>query len=159
MAMPRISFDPRRPHHWLAFGFGAGLVPWAPGTAGTLVGVPFYLLLAPLPLVGYLAVLAGLTLIGVWACDRTAAELDEGDPSAVVWDEILGLLVTLTAAPTGWGWILAGVVLFRIFDILKPWPIRVLDRRLKGGWGIVLDDLLAGLCALGVLQGLAAWLG
>ncbi len=157
--MPRVRLDPRRPHQWLAFGFGAGLAPWAPGTAGTLVGVPIYLLLAPLPLSGYLAAVAGLGLIGVWACDKAAAELGEGDPSAVVWDEIVGLLVTLTAAPAGWRWVAAGVVLFRVFDILKPWPIGAIDRRLEGGRGIMLDDVLAGLCAWAVLQGLARWLG
>lgn len=157
--MGRVNFDPRRPHHWLAFGFGAGLSPWAPGTLGTLVGVPLYLLLAPLPLEGYLAAVGILGLIGVWACGKTAAELGQGDPSAVVWDEILGILVTLTAAPPGWIWIGAGVVLFRAFDILKPWPISALDRHLKGGWGILLDDVLAGLCAWALLQGLVGSLG
>ncbi len=157
--MPAVNFDIRRPHHWLAFGFGAGLVPGAPGTAGTLVGVPVYLALSPLPLWGYGAAVLGLGLVGVWACAKAAAELGEGDPRAVVWDEIVGFLVTMVAAPPGWLWVVAGVVLFRVLDILKPWPIGAVDRRLRGGWGIMLDDVVAGVMASGVLQGMDWWLG
>lgn len=143
----KSGFDPRRPHHWIAFGFGSGLVPWAPGTFGTLAALPLYLILAPLPLGGYLAALAVVIVIGIWACDRTARDLGRKDPGAIVWDEFAGLLVTLTGAPAGWGWLLAGFLLFRCFDILKPWPIRWLDRRVPGGLGIMLDDLAAGLAA------------
>jgi phosphatidylglycerophosphatase A len=147
-------FDWRRPHHWLAYGAGSGLSPWAPGTAGTLAAIPLYLLVAPLPLVAYLALVAASFAIGVWACGKTARELGVDDPSPVVWDEVVGLLVTLIAAPPGWVWVLVGFLLFRLFDILKPWPIRVLDRDLHGGLGIMLDDLVAGLMAWGVLQAL-----
>jgi len=150
------AFDWRRPHHWLAYGFGSGLVPWAPGTAGTLAAVPLYLLLRPLPLGWYLAAVALLFAIGIWACDKTERELHSKDPSAIVWDEIVGFLLTMTAAPPGWSWILAGFVLFRIFDILKPWPIRVLDEKLSGGSGIMLDDLLAGAMAWAILNLLQA---
>ena len=86
-------------------------------------------------------------LVGIWACDRTARDLGNKDPGAIVWDEFAGLLVTLTGAPAGWAWVLAGFVLFRGFDILKPWPISWLDRRVGGGLGIMLDDLAAGLAA------------
>jgi phosphatidylglycerophosphatase A len=158
MAKGRIvpSFDRRRAHHWIAYGFGAGLCRWAPGTLGTLVAVPVYLLLRPLPLPWYLGVLLACFLIGVWACGKTARELNAHDPAAIVWDEILGFLLTMTAAPPGWVWIAAGFVLFRFFDILKPWPIRELDQRVHGGLGVILDDLLAGAMAWAVLQGAAA---
>ncbi len=149
-----------RPHlhgpvHWLAFGLGAGLAPKAPGTFGTLVAVPLYLFLAPLPLPAYLAVVAALALLGVWLCGRTARDLGVHDHPGIVWDEVVGYLLTMSAAPAGWGWVLAGFVLFRLFDILKPWPIAWLDRRIGGGLGIMLDDLLAGALALAVLQLLA----
>ena len=156
-AARRPGFDWRRPHHWLAFGFGAGLVPWAPGTMGTLVAIPLYLLLQGLSPGVYLLVLVGLFLIGLWACDKTARELGGGDPGAIVWDEILGYLVTMALAPPGWAWILLGLVLFRFFDILKPWPIGPLDRRVTGGLGILLDDLVAGAMAWCLLQAVALW--
>jgi phosphatidylglycerophosphatase A len=152
-------FDWRRPHHWLAYGFGSGLAPWAPGTAGTLAAVPLYLLLRPLPLVWYLATLLTFLLLGVWACEKTARELNAHDPSAIVWDEFLGYLLTMTAAPTGWQWVVLGFALFRFFDILKPWPIRELDRRVEGGLGVMLDDLAAGVMAWAVLQSVAMTIG
>lgn len=148
----RPEFHWRRPYHWLAYGFGSGLSPWAPGTLGTIAAIPLYLLLRPLPLAWYIAVLSLLFFIGIWACGRTALELGEHDPSAIVWDEVLGYLVTMIAAPRGWGWVLLGFVLFRFFDILKPWPIHVLDRKVKGGLGIVIDDILAGSMALALMQ-------
>ncbi len=149
------DFDWRRPHHWLAYGFGSGLAPWAPGTFGTLAAIPLYLLLVPLPLIWYLAVLVPLFLIGVWACGKTNTELGVQDASAIVWDEILGYLITMIAAPAGWHWILVGFVLFRLFDILKPWPISMLDRSVHGGLGVMLDDIVAGLMAFALLQLLA----
>ena len=148
----RAGFDWRRPHHWLAYGFGSGLVPKIPGTAGTLAAIPLYLLLRDLSLLWYCGALLVLFLAGIWACDRTARDLGVGDPSVIVWDEILGFLVAMTAAPSGWPWILAGFVLFRLFDILKPWPIGLLDQRIHGGLGIMLDDVTAGLMTLVLLQ-------
>lgn len=153
------NFDWRRPHHWLAYGFGSGLAPWAPGTAGTLAAVPLYLLLRPLPLTWYLAVLMVFFLAGIWACGKTARELNVHDPSAIVWDEFLGYLVTMAAAPAGWVWILVGFVLFRLFDILKPWPIRELDHGIGGGLGIMLDDLVAGVFAGLLLLAARGFLG
>jgi phosphatidylglycerophosphatase A len=150
------QFDWRRPHHWIAYGFGSGLSRWAPGTVGTLAAVPLYLLLSALPVAWYLLVLAAAFVVGVWACGRTARELNAHDPAAIVWDEFLGFLLTMTAAPPGWIWLVVGFLLFRFFDILKPWPIRELDRRVHGGLGVILDDVLAGVLAWVFLQGLAA---
>ena len=142
----------RNPVHLLAFGFGAGASPVAPGTLGTLVAVPLVLLLQQLSLFSYLAITAALFVIGVWLCDRTARDLQAEDPGGIVWDEIVGYLITMTSAPAGWGWLLAGFLFFRVFDILKPWPIRLIDRRVTGGAGIMLDDVLAGAFGLAALQ-------
>jgi len=144
--------DLKNPVHLLAFGFGSGLAPVAPGTFGTLAAVPLYLTMARLPLAAYLAVLAVVILAGIWICGRTSRDLGVHDHGGIVWDEFAGFLVTMTAAPAGWPWVVAGFLLFRLFDILKPWPIGWLDRRVKGGLGIMLDDLLAGLYGWVVLQ-------
>jgi len=158
MADCRRRPDWRNPAHLLAFGLGAGAAPKAPGTAGTLVAVPLYLLVSGLPLWGYLAITVAAFLAGIWICGRTAEDLGTHDHPGIVWDEVVGFLVTMTAAPAGWAWFVAGFALFRGFDILKPWPIHWLDARVGGGLGIMLDDLAAGLFAFAVLQGIA-WLG
>lgn len=150
------GFDPRRIHHWIAFGFGSGLVRRAPGTAGTVAAIPLYLLLSLLAWPFYVGILVLLILVGIWACERAARDLGSKDPSAIVWDEWVGFLVTMVAAPSGWWWVFAGFLLFRLFDIWKPWPVSVADRRVSGGLGIMLDDLIAGAMA-GVLIALAAW--
>ncbi len=142
----------RRLVHFLAFGFGAGKMPVAPGTFGTLVGIPFYLLLAPLPPLVYADVVLGLFALGVWLCHATEQDLRVHDHPGIVWDEIVGYLITMFMAPSGWPWIVLGFVLFRLFDIWKPFPIRQLERRIQGGLGNMLDDALAGLYALAVLQ-------
>lgn len=153
-----VGFDPRTPHHWIAFGLGSGLVPIAPGTFGTLAAVPVYLLLAPLPVWAYVVVTALFFALGVWACGRAALDLGRDDPSALVWDEWVGFLVTMTAAPSGWAWILAGFLLFRLLDIAKPWPVGWLDQRVGGGLGIMLDDLAAGAMAWAALRLSDLWL-
>lgn len=145
------------PVHWLSLGLGTGLVPWAPGTVGTLLGIPCYLLLQGLPLAMYLLVLGLLLAGGVWACDYTSRALGAGDHPAIVFDEVVGYLVAMTAAPAGWPWLIAGFVLFRLFDIVKPWPIGWLDRKVPGGLGIMADDFAAGLYTLAALQA-GAWL-
>jgi phosphatidylglycerophosphatase A len=147
--------DLSRPWQWLAFGFGSGLAPRAPGTAGTLAAVPCYLLLAELPVPLYLAVLVASFALGLWVCGRTAQELGVHDHGGIVWDEFVGFWLTMLAAPPGWGWIVVGFLLFRLFDILKPFPISYFDRHIKGGLGIMLDDALAGSLAWLVLQLLA----
>jgi phosphatidylglycerophosphatase A len=140
------------PVHLVACGFGSGLAPYAPGTFGTAVGVLVYLALTPLDLVYYLAAVAALSAAGIWVCGRAAADFGVHDHPAIVWDEVVGYLVTMIAVPPGVLNVLLGFVLFRLFDILKPWPVRVADRRVPGGFGIVLDDLLAGLYAALALQ-------
>jgi phosphatidylglycerophosphatase A len=147
----------QHPLGFLGFGFGSGLAPVAPGTAGTLVAVPLYLLLKDLPLAGYLAVVALLFLAGLPVCAHAARQLGVHDHPAIVWDEIVGYLVTMISAPPGLVWIVAGFMLFRFFDILKPWPIRWCDRRVQGGFGIMLDDLLAGVFSAGLLQISSRW--
>jgi phosphatidylglycerophosphatase A len=131
----------------LAFGFGSGLAPKAPGTCGTLAAVPLYLLLANLPLPAYLAITLLMFLIGVWLCGRCEQILGIQDHSGIVWDEFVGLFITLAGAPSSPVAVIAGFSLFRLFDILKPWPISWLDRRVHGGLGIMLDDAVAGVCA------------
>jgi phosphatidylglycerophosphatase A len=141
------------PIYLLALGFGFGLSPRAPGTLGTLPALPFYLWIQDWPLLWYVLLVLILFLIGIWVCQVTARELGIKDPPCVVWDEFVGFLVTMAVAPrpSGWVWLLEGFILFRLFDIWKPWPIRVLDRRLPGGLGIMLDDVAAGIFAALVL--------
>lgn len=146
----------RNPVHLLAAGFGSGLSTKAPGTAGTVVGVAVYLLLSELAVAPYIGVCVVLFAAGVWICERAADDLNEHDHPNIVYDEIVGYLVTMIAIPAQWPWILAGFTLFRIFDIIKPWPVSVLDRRVRGGFGIMIDDLAAALLALTVLH-IARW--
>ncbi len=141
----------RDPGHFLALGFGSGLAPRAPGTFGTLAAIPVYLLFLQLPWLGYLLATLAAFALGVYLCGRTAAALGVHDHPGIVWDEVVGYLLTMAFAPPGWLWVLLGFVLFRLFDILKPWPIRVLDRSVHGGFGIMIDDVLAGLFAALVL--------
>lgn len=148
-----VPGDLKDPHHFLALGLGSGLSPKAPGTAGTLVAVPLYLLLQGLPLWGYMLMLVATFLLGVWLCEVTARNLGVHDHPGIVWDEFVGYWLTMAAAPQGWQWVVLGFVLFRLFDIAKPWPIRQADRRLGGGFGIMFDDVLAGIYAWLVLQG------
>ncbi|MCG7981663.1 MAG: phosphatidylglycerophosphatase A [Candidatus Thiodiazotropha lotti] len=145
------------PVHLLAFGFGFGLAPKAPGTFGTLVGIPFYLLMQPLPLVYYLIITAVAFLLGIWICQQTSRDLGVHDHGGIVWDEIVGYLVTMTFAPSGWVWLMIGFILFRFFDIVKPWPIRWVDQRVEGGFGIMVDDLIAGVFAAICLALLNQW--
>ena len=150
--------DLRNPSHLLAFGFGSGLAPVAPGTFGTLVGIPFFLLFSLTSLPLYLLLTVLMFLVGVVVCERCSRDLGVHDHSGIVWDEITGFLVTMIAVPFEWHWVLSGFLLFRFFDILKPWPIRWFDRRVGGGFGIMVDDLIAGLFALGCQHLLILWL-
>lgn len=145
----------RNPVHFLAFGFGSGAAPVAPGTFGTLAAVPLYLLLAHLPLGIYLLALVLLFGVGIWLCEKTAQDLGVHDHGGIVWDEFVGYWITMVAAPPGWWWLVIGFVLFRLFDILKPFPISWLDRQIKGGLGIMVDDAVAGTFAWLCLQLLA----
>lgn len=139
------AFEPSRPEHWLAYGFGAGLSPMAPGTMGTLVAIPIYLLLASLPGLIYMVAVVALIAAGIWACGKVAAESGQDDPPAIVWDEVVGFLVAMAAAPVvSLAWIIMGFLLFRLFDIYKPWPVSWAQAHFKGGLGIIADDLIAG---------------
>lgn len=138
----------RDPVHFLAFGFGAGLAPRAPGTAGSLVGVVAAYGLLELPVVWRVGVVLAVVAFGIWLCGESARRLERHDDQRIVFDEIAGVLLTALAVPKNGLLELALVfVLFRFFDILKPWPIRDVDHRLGGGLGIMLDDLIAALYA------------
>ncbi|MDE2149188.1 MAG: phosphatidylglycerophosphatase A [Gammaproteobacteria bacterium] len=150
--------------HLLAFGFGLGLVPVAPGTFGTLLGVPLWWLLCWLPPQIYGFVVAALFGLGCWVTGRSARLLGSHDDPGIVFDEVVGFLIAASpllyslgwAQGNHWWWLLAAFVLFRGFDIVKPIPIRWLDQLVGGGLGIMLDDAVAGLFAA-VPLGLAAW--
>jgi phosphatidylglycerophosphatase A len=147
------------PVHFLAFGFGSGLSPVAPGTAGTLVAVVLELMIRPLGLPIRLGMTIAIIVVGFWICGESARRLRQHDHPGIVWDEFAGYLLTMLAAPAGWVWVIAGFTLFRVFDILKPWPIRELDHRIGGGAGIMLDDLAAGVAAGALLLVARAVLG
>ena len=142
----------RNPVHFLAFGLGSGASPWAPGTAGTVAAIPLFLLMQPLSLVWYAAVLLITFIIGIYLCGKTSEDMGVHDHGGIVWDEFVGYWITMFAAPPGWLWIVIGFMLFRLFDIIKPWPISWADKQVAGGLGIMLDDVLAGLMALACLQ-------
>jgi phosphatidylglycerophosphatase A len=136
------------PGHFLALGAGTGLAPAAPGTCGTLVGVVLYVPLAAcLDQTAYCGIVAAAFIAGIPLCSRSAARLGIHDHPAIVWDEIVGYLATMAFATASWASIGVGFLLFRLFDIWKPWPIRLLDRRLGGGLGIMADDLAAAIFA------------
>lgn len=144
----------RTPAGLFAFGFGSGLARFAPGTMGTLAAVPFALLLKQLPGWTYGAALVALFLAGVWFCGAASRALGRDDPGGIVWDEMVGYWLTVALLPPDWGWWLAAFALFRGFDILKPWPIRQVERSFAGGLGIMLDDVFAALYAMLALAGL-----
>lgn len=143
----------RDPGHLLSFGFGSGLSPYAPGTFGTLAAIPFYLLMSRLPLTAYVGLTVACLLLGIYVCGRTGKVLGVHDHGAIVWDEFVGLFITMMFAPVSILTLVIGFVLFRLFDILKPWPVCVIDTRIKGGLGVMLDDVIAGIYAMLVLQG------
>ena len=151
---PRVFTSPVQ---FLAFGFGSGLMPKGPGTAGTLMAVPLFLLAADWGLALYTAVLLVAAILGVWICGTASRQLGVHDHGGIVWDEFVGYWVTMWAVPVSWTWIVVGFVVFRVFDIIKPWPIGVLDKKVGGGFGIMIDDIVAGIMACLTLH-LANWL-
>ena len=145
------------PVHFLAFGFGTGLAPVAPGTFGSLPGLLLFWLTLDFGLYVQLGIAAALALAGIWLCGESARRIGVHDHGGIVWDEIVGMYVTLLFAPVTWQGFVAAFVLFRVMDIVKPWPIRDLDHRIHGGLGIMLDDLVAALYALALLA-FGGWL-
>ena len=136
---------------FLAFGFGSGLAKKAPGTMGTLAAIPVYWLFAQTNFITY-SILTTVAIVGgIWICGIAAHKLGEHDFGGIVWDEVAGYLITLWLVPCTWQTIVAGFVLFRLFDIFKPWPMRWLDRHVAGGFGIMIDDVLAAVFAGGLL--------
>lgn len=142
----------KHPIHFLSLGFGSGLAKKAPGTFGTLAAIPVVLLAGQLGFTGFLIATLVACVVGVFFCDFTAKAMGVHDHPAIVWDEIAGFMVALIAVPLNWQTILVAFILFRIFDIAKPWPIRFLDRHVHGGLGIMLDDIIAGLATLAILH-------
>jgi phosphatidylglycerophosphatase A len=139
---PRLLRDPV---HFLALGFGAGLSPKAPGTMGTLVAVPLIMFIGSFGWNALATAVVLMSVSGVYICDVSAKKLGVHDHPGIVWDEFNGFAITMLAVPLTWYWMLAGFALFRFFDIVKPWPIREADHSLKGGLGIMLDDVIAGI--------------
>lgn len=152
--IPDLKFLLRHPAHFLALGFGSGLIRFAPGTWGTLAAVPMFFGVMHWPEPIHYVMLAALFLLGLPICGITSKALGIEDPSIIVWDEIVSFMLVLEFASLSWqSWLLA-FVLFRLFDIWKPFPIRQADRLVKGGLGIMLDDLLAAIYAILSLKGL-----
>jgi len=144
------------PAGWIASGFGIGFSPRAPGTVGSLVALlPWWFFLQHQNLPVYLGVLLLAFIIGIWAGNWVIAKTGIEDPPVVVWDEFIGQWIALLLAPAGWLWMLGGFALFRLFDIWKPWPVSWADRKLHGGLGAMLDDVLAGVYACAALQAIA----
>ncbi len=139
------------PANFLALGAGSGLAPKAPGTFGTLAAVPLVFLM-PNNLPVYCVIILVLFALGVWLCDTCANNLGVHDHPAIVFDEWVGFLITMIAAPRSLWFVALGFVLFRIFDVLKPWPIGVADKRVSGGLGIMVDDVIAGIFAAITMQ-------
>lgn len=144
------------PLYFIAFGFGSGAIPFAPGTFGTLMAIPFYLLFQSLPLLPYLLLVIVIFIASAWICERVSREIHLHDHPGMCLDEFAGFFVTMIHAPKGFLWIVLGFLLFRLFDILKPWPIYVLDEKVHGGLGMVLDDIVAGVFACIIIQIIAA---
>lgn len=140
---------------FLAFGFGSGLSRKAPGTMGTVAAIPVYLLCALFDFWIFTLLMIVANVAGIWICDIAAKKLDEHDYGGIVWDEVGGYLITMwfvvATMPFSWMAIVVGFVLFRIFDIIKPQPIKWVDSKVEGGLGIMLDDVIAGLFAGGIL--------
>jgi phosphatidylglycerophosphatase A len=141
----------REPVHLVAFGFGAGLSPYAPGTFGTLIAIPIVLFVMQFGLVAHLVFAIFASVFGIYVCGESARRLNMHDHPGIVWDEITGFAFTMLLVPVQIYWVLAGFALFRLLDIWKPWPIREADHSLPGGLGIMLDDIIAGIFAAAIL--------
>ncbi|MBW3694298.1 phosphatidylglycerophosphatase A [Vibrio sp. T187] len=165
MTNPLSLISLKNPWHLLATGFGSGLSPIIPGTMGTLAAVPLYLLLVQLPLSVYLAVVLITCIVGIKICQVTSDDMGVHDHGSIVWDEFAGFWITMSLVPmlnipaNDWKWLITGFVLFRFFDMVKPWPIGWLDKRVHGGLGIMIDDIVAGVMAGVALYAVARFAG
>jgi len=138
----------RNPVHIFSFGFGAGLSPVAPGTMGTLVAVPIFLVIETFSPLIYLLFITTMFFFGCWSSAMTTKALNVNDHPGIVIDEIVGYLITMFFVPVIWYWVILGFLLFRLFDIWKPWPVSIVDEKVKGGIGVMLDDVLAAIYSL-----------
>ena len=151
-ARPNLRFLLGHPYHFIALGFGSGLAPVAPGTFGTLLAFPLFWLLYPrLDPVQFLLLLGLMYVAGIWVCQRTGSDLGVEDHKAIVWDETTAFLIVLFFTPVEPIWQAFAFLLFRLFDILKPGPIRFVEARFRGGFGVMVDDLVAAFFALACL--------
>jgi phosphatidylglycerophosphatase A len=140
------------PVHFLAYGFGTGLAPFAPGTFGSLIGVALFWFMAPLGAGTYAGIVIVLFVAGIFICGQTARDFGELDPGFIVFDEVVGFMVAMYLMPKEWRWIAAGFIIYRIFDIWKPIPIHIVEEKLTLGTAIMADDVIAGIYTLLVLQ-------
>ncbi len=147
----------KNPVNFIACGFGTGASPYAPGTIGTLIGVLIYLLIFSFNIYVYIALLVVFTLAGIWICGYAANNFGVHDHGGIVWDEVVGYLIGMIAIPFEWWWVITGFFIFRFFDIIKPYPIQMIDKKVHGGLGIMLDDVLAGIYTL-ICMHLLLWL-
>lgn len=154
---PTLRFVISHPAHFFAFGFGAGLSPYAPGTVGTLVGVPLFFLLRGADPVIYFSVVAVLYVAGIWFCDVAGKAVGVADHGGIVWDEIVAFMLVLPFSPQTLPGYTIAFALFRLFDIWKPFPIRYADKHIHGGFGVMFDDLLAAIYAVTFLFLLGHW--
>lgn len=148
--VPSSAF--KNPVHFLAIGLGSGAAPKAPGTWGTVMAAVLYIPLVQLGLIPFLIVIALSAVAGVYICGKTSKDWGVHDHGGIVWDEFVGFWITMIAVPFTWYWLLLGFLLFRLFDIWKPWPIKYFDKQVQGGLGIMLDDVIAGIFSLVILQ-------
>jgi phosphatidylglycerophosphatase A len=151
---PNVQFLLQHPAHFFGLGFGSGLAPKAPGTFGTLIGYPLFWLISVYALSTQLIIISALFLIGIYFCGVTGKALGVSDHGGIVWDEIVAMMLVLAFTPNQWQWWIVAFLLFRLFDIWKPFPIRQFDAKLKNGFGVMFDDLLAAIYAIIGLQGL-----
>lgn len=148
----KVTFNLKHPVQFLALGFGSGLAPKAPGTFGTLAAIPVFLGLALLSPVSYFIAILVMSIAGIYICGKAATDVGVHDHPAIVWDEFVGFFITMFMVPVSWQSVLVGFVLFRLFDVFKPWPISFVDKNMSGGFGIMFDDILAGVFALVIMQ-------
>ncbi len=160
MSKPTDKLSMANPVHLLATGFGSGLSAVVPGTMGTLAAVPFYLLMTQLPVTAYWGIVAIASLVGIYLCGKTSSDMEVHDHGSIVWDEFVGFWITMgVVSVVSWQSVLAGFMVFRAFDMIKPWPIKWFDQHVHGGFGIMLDDIVAGVMSAVTMFLLSHWFG